>query len=104
MNTRSPGMALSCGRRRLITSHALSRRSDSGFRLMKSCPRLTEELNDDVPIDEPTPAIAGSASTMSLACCCRSYMAWNEISGEAWVEPQISPVSSGGNQPFGVLT
>ncbi len=67
---------------------------------MKSCPRLTEELYDEVPIDEPTPAIAGSASTMSLACCCSSNMAWNEISGEAWVEPQIRPVSSGGNQPF----
>ena len=104
MNTRSPGMALSFGRRRLITSHALSLPFRHGLRLMKSWPRLTEELYDEVPIDEPTPAMAGSACTMSVACCCSSNIAWNEISGEAWVEPQIRPVSSNGNQPFGVLT
>ena len=97
MNTRSPGMAVSFGRSRLITSRSLTpSRSDSGFRLMKSWPRLTEEFHADVPIEEPTPAIAGSASTMSVAFCCSSTIAWNEMSVEAWVPPQISPVSSGG--------
>ena len=90
-------MAVSWGRSRLTTSHALTPlRSDNGLRLMKSWPRLTDEFHADVPIDDPTPAIAGSASTMSVAFCCSSNIAWNEASVEACVPPQISPVSSAG--------
>ena len=63
---------------------------------MNSEPRLTDALHPDVPIEEPTFATAGSARTMASAFCCRSYIAWNETSVEAWVPPQISPVSSCG--------
>ncbi len=71
-------------------------RSASGLRLMNSEPRFTDALNPDVPIDEPIFATAGSARAMASAFCCRSYMAWNETSVEAWVPPQIRPVSSCG--------
>ena len=49
-----------------------------------------------IRIEEPTPETAGSASTISAACCCSTYIAWNEMSGEACVTPKISPVSSCG--------
>ena len=71
-------------------------RSASGLRLMNSEPRFTEALNPEVPIDEPIFATAGSARAMASAFCCRSYIAWNETSVEAWVPPQIRPVSSCG--------
>ena len=89
-------MALSCGRSRFATSQPLILRSDGGLRLMKSEPRLTDELHPDAPIDEPTPATAGSASTMSVAFCCSSNIAWKDASVDACVPPQISPVSSAG--------
>ena len=58
-------------------------RSASGFRLMKSRPRLTEAFKPEAPTEEPTPATAGSASTTSTACCCSSSIASNEMSGDA---------------------
>src|SRR5712691_729462 len=92
-------------RNRLATACAESPpRSESGLRLVKSEPRFTEALYGEVPMEEPTLATAGSARTIASAFCCNSYIAWNEISVEAWVPPQIRPVSACGNHPLGVLT
>ena len=38
-------------------------------------PRLTEALKPEAPTEEPRPATAGSASTMSIAFCCNCTMA-----------------------------
>ena len=96
-NVRSPGILAVFSRSRVTTACAVSPpRSDSGLRLMNSEPRLTDGLQPDVPIEEPTLATAGSARTIASAFCCRSYIAWNETSVEAWVPPQIRPVSSCG--------
>jgi hypothetical protein len=62
-------------------------RSASGLRLMKSEPRFTEGLHPEVPMEEPMDATAGSPRTIASAFCCRSYIAWNEISVEACVPP-----------------
>ena len=78
-------------------------RSDSGLRLMNSRPLLTEALKPEAPTDEPTAGTAGSDSTIWVARCCSSFIASNEMSGEARVPPKISPVSSCGKKPFGVL-
>ena len=59
-------------------------------------PWLTDALKPEAPTEEPTPATAGSASTISSACCCSFAMASKEMSAEAWVEPMIRPVSSCG--------
>ena len=67
-------------------------------------PRLTEALQPEEPIEEPTPATAGSARTIASAFCCRSYMVWNDTSVDARVPPKTSPVSSCGKKPFGVRT
>ncbi len=42
---------------------------------MNMRPRLTEALKPEAPTDEPRPATAGSASTMSIAFCCNCNMA-----------------------------
>ena len=86
-NTRSPGMLAVFSRNRLATACVVAPRSASGLRLMKSVPRLTDGLQPDEPIEEPTPATAGSARTIASAFCCRSYMVWNDTSVEAWVPP-----------------
>ena len=96
-NTRRPGMLAVFRRSRLTTAAAvIPSRSASGLRLMNSEPRLTEAFQPEVPIEEPTPATAGSARTIASAFCCSSNIAWNEISVEAWVPPQIRPLSSCG--------
>ena len=74
-------------RKRVTTACVVAPRSDSGLRLMKRLPRLTEAFHPEEPIEEPTPATAGSARTMASAFCCSSYIDWNEISVEAWVPP-----------------
>ena len=59
-------------------------------------PWLTDALKPEAPTEEPTPATAGSASTISSARCCSFDMASKEMSAEARVEPMIRPVSSCG--------
>ena len=70
---------------------------------MKSVPRLTDALKPPLPIEEPTSATAGSAETIAMAFCCSSAMALKEMSVEARVPPHISPVSSSGKYPLGVV-
>ena len=90
-------MPESARRSRSVTRWVVSpSRSASGFRLMNMRPWLTEAFNPDAPTEEPTPATAGSASTISSARCCSFAMASKETSAEAWVEPKIRPVSSCG--------
>ena len=97
-------MRLSLARSRATTRWVLILpRSASGFRLMNMRPRLTEALKRPAPTEEPTPATAGSASTMSMARSCKAFMASKEMSVEAAVPPKISPVSSCGKKPFGTL-
>ena len=104
MNRSMPGMRVSWLRRRSTTRWVgMPSRSASGLRLMNSRPWLTEALNTEPPTEDPTPATAGSASTMSRTRSCSSTMDLNEMSGEARVEPKIRPVSSCGKKPFGVL-
>ena len=65
-------------------------RSAGGFRLMNSRPLLTAAAPPEPPTEEPTPATAGSASTIVHGtCCCRSASPGNEMSVEAWVTPKI---------------
>ena len=85
MNKASPGILATFGRRRLITCCTLTSRSDKGLRLTNSEPRFTDELNPETPTEEPTPETAGSEITISAAFCCRSYIAWKEVSGDAKV-------------------
>ena len=49
-----------------------------------------------LPSEEPMPATAGSAITMSASCCCSFSIAWNEMSAEARVAPITKPESSVG--------
>ena len=88
-------------RRRAATCWAVALRSASGLRLMNSEPRLTEALQPDVPIEEPTPATAGSARTIASARCCNSYMVWNETSVDARVPPRSGRCRPAGNSPSG---
>jgi hypothetical protein len=95
--TRRPGILAARARSLAATCWVVTPpRCESGLRLMKSWPRFTDAFQLDVPIEEPTPDTAGSASTISVAFCCSSYIAWNEISADARVPPQIRPVSSCG--------
>ena len=97
MNTRRPGILLSLPRSRATTRWVLTLlRSSSGFKLMNKRPRLTEALKPEAPTEEPSPATAGSLSTMSIALSCNCSIASNEMSVEACVPPKISPVSSCG--------
>ncbi len=86
-NTVRPGMLAVFCRSRAATAWAVAPRSASGLRLMNSVPRLTDGLQPEVPIEEPTPATAGSARTIASAFCCRSYMVWNDTSVDARVPP-----------------
>jgi hypothetical protein len=76
-------------------------RSDNGFRLNVRLPRLIELQPFDTPTCEPTLATAGSRNTTSTTARWRSAIAWNDTSGEAWVEPIRTPVSCSGRKPFG---
>ncbi len=90
-------MLLSLARSRATTTCVLTLlRSESGFRLMKRRPRLTDALKPEAPTEEPRPATAGSVSTASIAFCCNCSIASNDTSVEACVPPKISPVSSCG--------
>ena len=82
---------------------AMPSRSASGFRLTNRRPWLTDALHAELLTEEPTPATAGSSRMMSRTRVCISTMARNEMSGEARVEVKISPLSSCGKKPFGVL-
>ena len=97
-------MPASARRRRAMTRCVVRpSRSFSGLRLMNMRPWLTDAFQPDAPTEEPTPATAGSASTISSACCCSLAMASKEMSVAAWVEAMTRPVSSWGKLPFGVL-
>ena len=51
-------------------------------------PWLTEALKPEAPTEEPTPATAGSASTMSSAWLLQLDIASKEMSGEARVRAE----------------
>ena len=72
-----PGMLASLGRSRSITRcEEMPPRCSSGLRLTNIRPWLTDAFQPVAPTEEPTPATAGSASTMSSARVCRSTIAW----------------------------
>jgi hypothetical protein len=63
---------------------------------MNMRPRLTAAFHPPAPTDEPTLLTAGSARTISRASRCSLAIASKEMSGEARVPPNTSPVSSAG--------
>ena len=75
--------------------------SASGFNVMNIRPLFTVELPAPAPMNEPSVATPGSASTMRAICCCNFSIAENEMSCDASVAPMIKPVSCCGKNPFG---
>ena len=94
-------MRASGARSRAITASDEIPRWASGLSWIVSWPRLREENPLETPTVEPTLAIAGSCNSTSTTCFCRADIALKEMSGEARVEPWISPVSSIGRKPLG---
>ena len=71
---------------------------------MNSRPWLTDALKAEAPTDEPTPATAGSASDDLGRLLLQLGHGRKEMSLAACGPPKMSPVSSCGKKPFGVLT
>ncbi len=64
-------------------------------------PLFTAELPLPAPMNEPRVATAGSAMTISAISFCSSAIAAKEMSCEASVLPNMTPVSCCGKNPFG---
>ena len=92
----SPVTAASFARRRSITRAVVSWRSASGLRLKNNRPWFIDGLKVEAPTADATACTAGSASTIAAARCWSSDIARNEMSVEASVAANTSPVSSCG--------
>ncbi len=103
MNVRIPGTFANCGRSSATISSAVFR-SPRGFNCASTMPELPTAVFPRGPAEISTLATSGWARTIAPICCCFSRIAGKPMPCAASVEPKISPWSSVGRKPLGILT
>ena len=99
-NAVMPGMpAIACCIRAITT--ATGSRWPIGFSAMVSRPVLGVALIVPAPTNDTTPVTAGSRSTISATCVCKSISRGIETLCAASVTATSTPVSCCGRKPFG---
>ena len=101
---RMPGTFANCGRSSATIWSAVFLRCPRGFSCARMMPALPTAVLPRGPAEASTLDTSGCARTIAMIWSCFSRIAAKPMPCAASVEPKISPWSSVGRKPFGILT